>query len=499
MGTAQDELIIQELVKRKLEKEHIKERESLYEFLRYYWRNEKKSELDENWHIRLICETLEKVYSGEIKRLIINIPPRSLKTEIVSKAFPVWVLWLEPRHKFIEISYSWELVEKNSGGARDMYNSDTFLSVFPRRVPLKDDQNTKQHWETIEWGQMYAAWSTGTITGIGADTIIIDDPLKPNDASSDVVRIWVNNNYHETIKSRLNNRSEWAIIIIMQRLHDDDLVGSLLEAERLGLWEERHKLIIPAITEKDNEYVKTGDSFFEKRFPRDMLWTMKVESPVIFSTQYQQDPVNKDSQEFHEERFRYYNDEQKPAKWRIFTVCDPAFSKKDSADNTAIMTGMFDGMDMYILEYTFGKYDPAELIDKLIYHKNKRNPEKIGIESFQAQTIIGFNLRAELERRGQYVDIVEIRQTQDKEAKIRKLIPLYRNWHIYHKPGMDELELELKRFPRGKHDDIIDSEQMLYSIYEIIPNSKAYKDDIRIQYDSNGRPLFIGRDDEDEY
>lgn len=100
----------------------------------------------------------------------------------------------------------------------------------------------------------------------------------------------------------------------MQRLHDDDLVGSLLEAERLGLGEERHKLIIPAITEKDSEYVKTGESFFEKRFPKDMLAKMKQESPIIFSTQYQQDPVNKDSQEFHEERFRYYNDEQKPTK-----------------------------------------------------------------------------------------------------------------------------------------------------------------------------------------
>ena len=84
-------------------------------------------------------------------------------------------------------------------------------------------------------------------------------------------------------------------------------------------------------------------------------------------------------------------------------------------------------MDMYILEYSVGKYNPAELIDKLIYHKNKRNPEKIGIEAIQAQQIIGFNLKAELQRRGQHVDIEEIRQTGDKETKLRKLIPLYRN------------------------------------------------------------------------
>lgn len=142
-------------------------------------------------------------------------------------------------------------------------------------------------------------------------------------------------------------------------------------------------------------------------------------------------------------------------------------------------------MDMYILEYSVGKYNPAELIDKLIYHKNKRNPEKIGIESIQAQQIIGFNLKAELQRRGQYVDIEEIRQTGDKEAKLRKLIPLYRNGHIYHQLGMTELEFELKRFPRGKNDDIIDAEQMLYSMYEISPNNKAYKDNFTIAYDEN--------------
>ena len=95
---------------------------------------------------------------------------------------------------------------------------------------------------------------------------------------------------------------------------------------------------------------------------------------------------------------------------------------------------MFKDMDLYILEYTLGKFNPAELIDKLIYHFNKWNPEKMGIEAVQAQTIISFNLRAELEKKGKYVNIEEIRQTGDKETKIRKLIPLYRSGHIRHRP-----------------------------------------------------------------
>ena len=490
---------IKELAIRKLEEQNKPQRDSLYEFLKYYWEKENRSSLDESWHIKLICSKLEQVYSWEIKRLIINIPPRSLKTETVSKCFPVWCLWHDPRIKFMEISYSSELAEKNSWGARDIYNSDTYLSVFPRRVPLKEDQNTKQHWETIQWGQMYASWSTGTITGIGADIIVIDDPLKPNDAGSDVVRTWVNNNYQDTIKSRLNSKSDWAIVIIMQRLHDDDLCGFLLDLKKQWIGENREELIIPAIAEKDDEYRKTGQSFFEKRFPIEILHKMKVESPVVFSTQYQQNPVNKETQEFHEEWFRYYNDEQKPKMWRIFTACDPAFSKKDSADSTSIITWMFVGMDMYILEYSHWKYNPAELIDKLIYHKNKWNPEKIGIESVAAQMMIWFNLKAELQRRWQYADIEEIRQSWDKELKIRKLVPLYRNGHIYHKIGMDELEFELKRFPKGKHDDIIDAEQMLYSMYELIPNNKAYREDITIKYNENGSPILIWYGDDDDY
>ena len=327
--------------------------------------------------------------------------------------------------------------------------------------------------------------------------MLIDDPISPDEAKSEVMRTGVNNNFHETLKSRLNSKTDWAIVIIMQRLHDDDLTGHLLELESTGQWEKWEKLIIPAIAEEDDEYRKQWESFFEKRFPLKILHQLKKEKPVVFSTQMQQNPVNKDTQEFHEEWFRYYKDEQKPAKLRIFTACDPAFSKKDSADSSCIMTAGFDWMDMYILEFTVGKYNPAELIDKLIYHHTKWNPEKIGIEAVAAQQIIGFNLRAEMQRRWLYAQIEDLKQSGDKETKIRKLIALYRNGHIYHKVGMDLLEQELKRFPRGRHDDIIDAEQMLYSMYEIMPNARGYKDNIEIKYDEMGRPLFVGMWDED--
>lgn len=267
----------------------------------------------------------------------------------------------------------------------------------------------------------------------------------------------------------------------MQRLHDDDLTGHLLELESQWLGEKWEKLIIPAIID--------GKSFFERRFPIEMLKSMQKENPKTFSTQMMQEPLNKEAQEFHEEWFRYYNEE--PKGWRIFTAVDPAFSKKETWDNSSIITGMYKWMDLYILEITAWKFDPKELQDKILYHTRKYNPEKIGIEAVQAQTIIWFNLRAEAEKQGIYLNVEELRQTGDKEQKIRKLIPLYSNWHIYHRRWMDELENEILRFPKWRNDDRVDSLQMLYSMYELHPNIQTINSNLEIKYDEYGSPIFI--------
>lgn len=479
-----------ELWIRELEERHELQRNSLYEFFKFYWREEKGEELDENRHIKEICDKLEAVYRWEIKRLIINIPPRSLKTEI-SKAFSVWAMWKKENIKLMSISYSADLTQKTSWEARNIYVSKAFRLCFPRAVALREDQNTKQHWENVSWGQYYAAGSTGTITWVGADCILIDDPIKPSEAQSDVVRNSVNSNYHNTIKSRLNNKQDGAIVIIMQRLHDDDLCWHLMDLE--AKWGEKwDKLIIPAIAEEDEPNRKQWESFFEKRFPKGILAEYRRENSIMFSCQYQQNPVDKETQEFHEERFRYHWEwgQETPQNLRVFTTCDPAFKTGQENDNSCIMTAGFLGDKMYILEYTSGKWNADVLMEKIIYHINKRSPEKVGIEAFQAQTMIVTFLKNELAKRGKYVTIEEIRQTWDKLSKIRKLLPLYRSWLIHHKYWMDELELELKRFPRGKHDDIIDAEQMLYDLYQLQPNSTTNMQEFKMERDQYGRPIY---------
>ena len=486
---------VKEIYTKRLEEIFELQRNSLYEFLLYYWETEKKQPLDWNWHIKLICDKLEDVFYGKCKRLMINIPPRSLKTEIVSRIFPARCLGKRHWIKFMGISYSSWLSQDNSGDCRAIYQSDTYKSIFPRTPELKEDQNTKQHWENTEGWQYYASWSTGTITGKGCDIMVIDDPLKPDDAMSDIVRVGVNNNFHNTLYSRLNDKVNGAIVIIMQRLHDDDLCWHLIEQEPNG--EKRKKIVIKAIAEEDEEYRKQWESFFEKRFPIELLQQMKRKSQetdwwIVFSSQYQQEATNKETQEFHEERFKYHWTDSLPTpSWlRIFTTVDPAFKQGQENDQTSIITWWFLQDKLYILEITAGKYTADVMQDKIIYHIKKRSPEKVGIEAFQAQSMIVTFLKQELQRQWLYSSLEEITQSGDKLSKIRKLVTLYRNWLIFHKYGMDDLELQLKRFPRGKHDDIIDSLQMLYNMYELQPNTGIKHNNFRIEYDQYWIPYI---------
>lgn len=482
-----------EFAYRQLESRHSNQRDSLYDYILYMYANEKKVLIDENWHIREICSKLEDIFYGKIKRLIINVPPRSLKTQIVSIAFPSWCLGKQNNIKFMDISYSSTLAQKNSLECRDLYKSDTFLSIFPRRWDIKPDQDTKQHRETTNWWQYYSTWSNWSITWLWADIIIIDDPLKPDDYNSDIVRIWVNNNYHNTIYSRLNSKEDGAIVIIMQRLHDDDLSWHLIDLEK-EWWEKRDKLIIKAIADEDDSYRKKWESFFPKRFPLYILESLRKQDAQTFSSQYQQEPTNKDTQEFHQERLRYHGTESTPTpRWlRIFTAVDPAFKTWEQNDQSSIITAWFIYDKCYILELTAGKYTVDILQDKILYHIQKRNPETVGIESYQAQAMIVTWLHNILLRKWVHANIKEILQKWDKLSKIRKLVPLYRDGCIYHNTyDCAELEQQLRKFPRGKHDDQIDSLQMLYDMYTLQPNTWIEKSKFKVTRDQDWNPIII--------
>ena len=487
---------IREKAIRALEQRHKDKHDSLISFIEYFFETELNKEFTSNWHYKVIAKELEELRDWIPKKLIINVPPRTWKTELITKCFPAWLLWQNSRHKFIVSGYSSSLTTTFSARTKDYYKSDTFRKIFPRKSKIRADQDTKELWELEEWGYYYATGAGGSITWYWADTFIIDDPIKPEDAESDIMRAKINNWFGNTVISRFDSMWKGNIIIIMQRLHWDDLCGYLLEEMKEGTGYDWKLLNFPAIAENNEEFEvnwkyywrKEWEVLDKKRMPEEALNKIKETMwNVYFSTQYQQNPLDKESQEFHEEWFKYF---ENIAGGRVFTTCDPAFSKKNSADDSAIVTGMFIWEKMYVLEYTDWKYNPWELIDKMIYHIKKWNPEKIGIEAFAAQVTLGFSLKAELDKRWISCPVEDIRQTGDKESKIRRLIPLFRNWTIYHKLWMDKFEKQLKEFPRWKHDDVIDAVQMLYDMYTLQPNTPNKFITPVIKYDSSWRPFI---------
>jgi len=478
---------VRETAIRVLEKRHEDKRENLLSFIEFFFANEINKPFQMNWHYELIAQKLTEVLKGKCNRLIINIPPGTGKTELVTKCFPTWALGKRPDLQIIASGYSANLTQSFGSQARDYYNSNTYKLIFPRRPSLRDDQNTKALWKNVDGGQYLATGVGGTITGQRANIFIIDDPIKPDEANSDIKREAVNRWFDNTVMSRLFNPEKDAVIIIMQRTHENDLCGYLMDKAKIGgmQWDT---VIVPAIATHDEDHRKAGEPIHPERFPLSALELIRSNNPAVFSTQYQQEPTNKDAQEFHEEFFRYY--EEIPKGLRVFTVVDPGFKTKDHNDPTCILTGGFDTEGkMYVLEYSNIRMQASDVINKIIYHANKWKPEKIGVEAYQAQTVLGQFLKQALREKNIYTIVEELTQKGSKEEKIRKLDYPIRNGLIYWRQDMYDIEHQLKTFPRGRHDDVIDALQMLFSVYHIKPTNQPTNQDFKIQYDSLGRPM----------
>ena len=241
-------------------------------------------------HHRRISEKLMDVISGKCQRLIINIAPRFGKTELAVKSFISYGLALNPSAKFIHLSYSGALAQDNSVGIKDIINSEEYQRLFPN-TRIKVGSDTKSRWDTTAGGGVYATSTLGQVTGFGAGelgakgfagAIVIDDPIKPEDALSDVEREKVNRRFETTVRSRINSR-ETPIIIIMQRLHEHDLCGYLNEIEP----NEWDVLSLPCIYADEQGH---DCALWPYKFSLDELEKIRKADTFVFDTQYMQNP-----------------------------------------------------------------------------------------------------------------------------------------------------------------------------------------------------------------
>src|SRR3984893_17760956 len=246
-------------------------------------------------HIELIAAKLEACRRGRINRLIINLPPRQLKSHCASVAFPAWCLAHHPAAHMICASYGQDLADHLCADCRRLMTSAWYRRLFPVRLA---DRQAVHDFATTEQGTRMATSVGGVLTGRGADLIIIDDPLKPDEALSESRRKAVNEWYDHTLLSRLNDKAKGCIIIVMQRLHQDDLVGHVLEQEK---WEV---LAFPAIAEEDEAHIiesplgrrlfqrKVGDALHPERESAVTLAHIRqTVGEYVFASQYQQNPT----------------------------------------------------------------------------------------------------------------------------------------------------------------------------------------------------------------
>ena len=264
-----------------------------------------------NWHLEAMAYALTRVLNGEIRRLIITVPPRHLKSICTSVAFPAFALGHNPRLRFICASYAENLAFAHSRDCRNIMRSQLYGRLFPEtRIELHRDNQAE--FTTTRGGFRLSTSVEGTLTGRGGNFVIIDDPLKAQDALSDTARKNCKDWYSHTLLSRLHNKMEDAIVLVMQRLHVDDLAGHLLDQSG---WVH---LNLPAIAESEHD-VPIGSGRVHRRRPGDLLHSEREPQLVLdeaknemgsmaFAAQYQQEPVTEDGNLVRWSWFRSYDE-----------------------------------------------------------------------------------------------------------------------------------------------------------------------------------------------
>jgi len=433
-----------------------------------------------NWHIDLIASRLLDVLEGKTTRLIINVPPRSLKSVMVSVAFVAWALGHHPSLRLICASYGQDLADDLAQFCRRIMQSEWYLRLFGvtlvgGRPPLADFRTTAS-------GGRFATSVGGVLTGRGGDIIIIDDPLKAVDALSDTERQSVNDWFDHTVMTRLNDKKTGAIVIIMQRLHQDDLVGHVLEH---GDWDV---LSLPAIAEVEERFVfntvfgeqeitrKVGDLLHPAWEPLEVLENMRATlGEYSFAGQYQQSPVPLGGGLVKTKWLIYLDPHEFPEDYdSILQSWDTASKTNQLADFSVCTTwGIKDGK-FYLLDVWRKRADFPELKQAVIAQYLKHKPQTILVEDKSSGTA----LIQELKEANIYC-IKSVIPKGDKEMRLFNKTTLFENGAV-NLPAkaswLAEYVHELTSFPTAKYDDQVDSTtQALEYFGNDFPGSGLFK------------------------
>jgi predicted phage terminase large subunit-like protein len=414
-----------------------------------------------NWHIEVMADALEACRRGVVNRLIINIPPRSLKSICASVAFPAWLLGHKPSTQIICASYAQDLANKHAIDSRAIISSQWYQSLFPTR--LSSHRQAIQEFVTTQQGFRLATSVGGVLTGRGADFILIDDPLKPEEALSEAQRNAANTWYDGSLYSRLNDKQRGCIIIIMQRLHEDDLVGHVLGK---GSW----KLIrLPAIAEEDEVHLiqtpygqkrftrRAGEALHPDREPLELLQRVReTQGEYNFSGQYQQAPAPLGGGLVKVEWFKIYTSADLPSKFElIFQSWDTANKPSELSDYSVCTTWGVKEKRLFLLHVFRKRLGYPELKRAVWEQAEMFNPKTIIIEDKAS----GTQLIQELVIERLYA-VKKYEPTMDKLTRMNTVTSTIENGFVHipeRAAWLADYLHELASFPKGKYDDQADS------------------------------------------
>lgn len=412
-----------------------------------------------NWHVELMAAKLDEVRLGKTRRLIINIPPRHLKSHAASIAFVAWVLGHEPSSRILCASYAQDLSDKLARDCRRLMNSQFYRALFKTR--LSDDRQAVADFETTAGGGRFSSSVTGGTTGRGGDLIILDDPLKANDAYSEVRREGANEWYDDTLFSRLNNKEDGAIVLIMQRLHAADLVAHVLRKEP---WDV---VSFPAIaTERKVFHLSTpfgarrifrneGDILHGERESRATLDVIhRSLGEAKFQAQYQQTPVPPGGIYVKPHWFKTYNVAPTDADM-IIQSWDTASKVEDRNDFSVCTTWAVVDKHLFLIDVCRKKLEFPDLKRAIEQQNAIFNPDTILIEDSAS----GTGLIQQLREDGlSNISAVSVRG--DKEMRFAAQTPKIEGGFVHlprEAPWLQAYVTELTAFPNWDHDDQVDS------------------------------------------
>ena len=425
-----------------------KSKDSFMEYIRYIWPG-----FIEGDHHRIIADALTRVAKGELKRLIVNMPPRHTKSEFASIYFPSWVMGLKPDMKIMQTTHTADLSINFGRKVRNLMDSDEYAKLFSN-VSLASDSKSAGKWQTNKGGEYFAAGVGGAIAGRGADLLIIDDPHSEQDAMSinllDSCYEW----YTSGPRQRLQPNG--AIVIVMTRWSTADLTGRLLSRQVESRSDQWEVIELPAIFED------SGNVLWPEFWKEEELLSVKASIPVAkWNAQYQQNPTSEEGAIIKRDWWQLWEKDDPPPCSYIIQSYDTAFSKKETADYSAITTwGVFkpkEGMGdaLILLDAIKGRWDFPELKAVAQEQYAEYEPDMVLIEAQASGTPLTHELRA------MGIPVVNYRPSRgnDKMTRVHSVSPVFEAGMVYAPDQIfaDEVIEECAAFPFAQNDDYVDT------------------------------------------